>query len=51
MSLRKLAEYMLEIDLRLEDLAGNNLRGSLERRANDDYASALSNVNRTFTVN
>jgi hypothetical protein len=51
MILRKLAEYMLEIDLRLEDLAGNNLRGSLERRANDDYASALSIVNRTFTVN
>ncbi len=36
---------------RLEDLAGNNLRGSFERRANDDYASALSIVNRTFTVN
>lgn len=44
-------EYTLEIDPRLEDLAGNNLRGSFERRANNDYASALSIVNKTFTVN
>ena len=39
-------EYSLQIDARLEDLAGNNLRGSFEREANDNYSDTLSVLSR-----
>ncbi len=44
-------EYTLEIDARVEDLAGNNLRGSFESGIDDNYPDALSIVNRSFTIN
>ena len=43
-------KYSLQIDARLEDLAGNNLRGSFERGAQDEYKDTLSMANRKFNI-